>query len=159
MLKNIVETSKPQVTIWRIRITFWITKATNTHLKYVIFVAWTHPNVTLQVHFPSCYFLQRLYFRLGSIIQNRQAKLWLQPDWLFRWTSMYKNHENCIKILHGFSYKVRRNRVRMYLWYVKVKSSNYIDFYFSNISCQLVSLFCGTLFITMFTWVPYWSQS
>lgn len=49
-------------------------------------------------------------YEMGSIIQNRQAKPWLQPDWLFRWTSMYKTHEKCIKILHEFSNKVIQER-------------------------------------------------
>lgn len=49
-------------------------------------------------------------YEMGSIIQNRQSKLWLQPDWLFRWTSMYKSHEKCIKILHGVSNKVIQER-------------------------------------------------
>jgi hypothetical protein len=51
--------------------------------------------------------LQFLFFRIGSIVQNRQAKIWLQPDWLFRWTSLYKRQENCVRILHEFSNKVR----------------------------------------------------
>ncbi|XP_021922017.1 cytochrome P450 4c3 isoform X2 [Zootermopsis nevadensis] len=49
-------------------------------------------------------------YEIGSIIQNRQSKLWLQPDWMFRWTHMYKTHEKCIKILHGFSNKVIQER-------------------------------------------------
>jgi hypothetical protein len=39
MYKSIVEMGRPQTTIWRKRIAFWITKATNTHSEYVIFVA------------------------------------------------------------------------------------------------------------------------
>ena len=34
--KNIVEPSRPQVTIWRMRIAYWITKATDTHSEYVL---------------------------------------------------------------------------------------------------------------------------
>ena len=37
--KNIVQPSRPQMTIWRMRIECWITKATNTFWKYVIFIA------------------------------------------------------------------------------------------------------------------------
>jgi len=36
MWKNIVETEMPQVTVWRMRIAYWIPKATNTHSGYVI---------------------------------------------------------------------------------------------------------------------------
>jgi len=37
--KNIVERGRPQMTIWRIRIACWVTKATNTHSEYVILIA------------------------------------------------------------------------------------------------------------------------
>jgi len=36
MWNNIVGPDKPQMTIWRMRITCWITKATDTHSVYVI---------------------------------------------------------------------------------------------------------------------------
>ena len=39
MWKNVVERSRPQMTIWRTRIACWIPKATNTHSEYVIFIA------------------------------------------------------------------------------------------------------------------------
>ena len=39
MWKNIVERGRPQMTIWRLRIACWITKATDTHSEYVIPVA------------------------------------------------------------------------------------------------------------------------
>jgi hypothetical protein len=47
MWKNIVERGRPQMTIRRMRIACWITKATNTHSEYVIFIAfllqqWLH---------------------------------------------------------------------------------------------------------------------
>jgi hypothetical protein len=38
MWKNIVEPGRPQMAIWRMRIACWITKATNTHSKYVILI-------------------------------------------------------------------------------------------------------------------------
>jgi len=37
--KNNVERSRPQMTIWRVRIACWIPKATNTHSQYVILIA------------------------------------------------------------------------------------------------------------------------
>ena len=61
MWKNVVERGRPQMTIWRLRVSCWITKATDTHLEYV-----AHPfstatdvkrkplNVTLHVHCVSC---------------------------------------------------------------------------------------------------------
>ena len=36
MWKNVVDLDRPQMIIWRMRITFWITKATDTHYEYVI---------------------------------------------------------------------------------------------------------------------------
>ena len=39
MCKNIVEPIRQHMTVWRMRIGYWIPKATNTHSQYVIFVA------------------------------------------------------------------------------------------------------------------------
>jgi hypothetical protein len=52
MWKNIVERGRPQMTIWRMRIASWIPKATNTHLHYVILIAfplqqWFHESITV----------------------------------------------------------------------------------------------------------------
>ncbi|XP_047108830.1 cytochrome P450 4c3 [Schistocerca piceifrons] len=58
----------------------------------------------------------RAVYEIGSIVQSRQAKMWLQPDWIFRLTSLYKKHEKCIEILHGFSNKVimeRKEEIRL----------------------------------------------
>ena len=41
MKKDIVEPDRPQMTIWRMRIACWITKATDTHSEYVILIAFT----------------------------------------------------------------------------------------------------------------------
>jgi len=37
--KNTVETGRPRMTKWRIRIAGWIPKVTNTDSEYVIFIA------------------------------------------------------------------------------------------------------------------------
>lgn len=50
------------------------------------------------------------FSRIGSIVLNRQAKFWMQSDFIFKLTDDYKRHEECIKILHGFSYRVIRER-------------------------------------------------
>lgn len=60
--------------------------------------------------FVSCDLTFLSYFRIGEIVQNRQAKLWLHPDILFRLTSQYAEHKKCIDILHGFSYRVINER-------------------------------------------------
>ncbi|XP_046392776.1 cytochrome P450 4c3 isoform X2 [Ischnura elegans] len=49
-------------------------------------------------------------YKISTIIQNRQAKIWLQPDWLFKLTKHYGEHERCIQILHNFSNKVIKER-------------------------------------------------
>jgi hypothetical protein len=38
MWKNTVGPGRPQMTIWRMRFVYWITKATDTHSKYVILI-------------------------------------------------------------------------------------------------------------------------
>lgn len=48
--------------------------------------------------------------RIGGIVLNRQARFWMQSDFIFRLTDDYKRHEECLKILHGFSYGVIRER-------------------------------------------------
>jgi len=45
MYKNVVERGRPQVTIWRMRIACWITKATKTLSEYVIFNAFSATKV------------------------------------------------------------------------------------------------------------------
>jgi hypothetical protein len=38
MWKNIAKSDRPQMTIWRMRISCWIPKTTNTHSEYVILI-------------------------------------------------------------------------------------------------------------------------
>ena len=50
--KNNVQPYRPQMTIWRMRIACWLTKATNTHSEYVIIIAfplqqWLHERVSM----------------------------------------------------------------------------------------------------------------
>ena len=52
MWKSIVESERPQVTIWRMRISRWIPKATNTLSEYVIIIAfllkqWLHERASI----------------------------------------------------------------------------------------------------------------
>jgi len=52
MWRNTEEQSRPQMTIWRMRITCWIPKATNTHSEYVILIAfpsqqWLHEHAAM----------------------------------------------------------------------------------------------------------------
>jgi hypothetical protein len=52
MRKNTVEPDRPQMTIWRMRIAYWIPKATNTHSEYAILTAfrlkkWLYEGVSM----------------------------------------------------------------------------------------------------------------
>jgi hypothetical protein len=38
-LTNMVESARPQMTTWRMRFSYWITKATDRHSEYVILIA------------------------------------------------------------------------------------------------------------------------
>ncbi|EAT40232.1 AAEL008017-PA [Aedes aegypti] len=49
-------------------------------------------------------------YQIGSIVQNRQQKIWLQPDFIFKRTEDYRNHQRCLSILHEFSNRVIRER-------------------------------------------------
>ena len=59
MWKNFVEPARPHITIWRMRIACWITKATDTHSEYIILiaslVARTRLNVTFICTLPVLY--------------------------------------------------------------------------------------------------------
>jgi len=66
-VESIVQRGRPQVTIWRIRIAYWITMATNTHSEYVVLIAFPLQqfgrkclNVTLPVHCLSCWIMPRV---------------------------------------------------------------------------------------------------
>ena len=51
-MKNTVETDRPQMAIWHMRIACLITKAANTHSEYVIFIdfprqKWLHNSASM----------------------------------------------------------------------------------------------------------------
>ena len=47
-----------------------------------------------------------IIFRMCDILQHRQTKLWLRPDWLFSLTSYGKEQMNLLGIIHGLTKKV-----------------------------------------------------
>jgi len=69
MWKNIVEQSRPQMTVWRTRIACWLIKGTHTHSDYVILIAFPlqRLNSTLCVNYPSCILLSLVLFSLGGM--------------------------------------------------------------------------------------------
>jgi len=55
MCKHIVKLDRPQMTIWRMRMACWITKATNTQSEYVIIIAfplrqWLHERTSVMCY-------------------------------------------------------------------------------------------------------------
>ena len=58
MWKNIVEPDRPQMTIWRIRMVFWITKATNIHSEYVTMLFHGYNGYG---NAPQCYITRTVY--------------------------------------------------------------------------------------------------
>jgi len=89
MWKDIVQSDRPQITIWLMRIACWITKATNTHAECVILVAflphqWLHEHASmLRYTYIAC--LGGHYF-LRIIDKRRLEK--------FTWKYL-ELHQNC----------------------------------------------------------------
>jgi hypothetical protein len=48
MWKNIVQLERPQMTIWRMHISRWVTKATNMHSEYVIVIVFSISTMVAQ---------------------------------------------------------------------------------------------------------------
>ena len=84
------------MTIWRMRIACWITKATNTHWEYVThcfiiatMVVWTPLNVTLYVQCLSCAKIEfrvhgrscHLYLRKVILCLHKACKWMFEPRW------------------------------------------------------------------------------
>jgi hypothetical protein len=50
--KNTVHPARPQMKIWRMRIAYWVHKATNSHSEYVLIIAfslqqWLHERASM----------------------------------------------------------------------------------------------------------------
>jgi len=71
ILKNIAEPDRPQMTIWHMRIAWWIPKLTNIYLEYVILIAfplqqWLHERYpVLRYTYTAC--LVNVIFSLNSV--------------------------------------------------------------------------------------------
>lgn len=83
-------------------------KATETLITFVQFTS--ECKITTLVCTPNIWSWYFLFRRIGSLVQNRQSKFWLQWEPLFRLFKSYKRHQECIKVLHDFSYRVIRER-------------------------------------------------
>jgi hypothetical protein len=72
------------MTIWRMRVTFWIPKATNIHSQYVIFIA-----LLLQQSYtnaPQCYATRLVVTQYGpNFSADPQYQVYSQFDMQFRY--------------------------------------------------------------------------
>jgi len=66
-VENIVERSKPQMIIWRMRIACWIPKATNTHTQALYYSLLSDSNSGC-TNSPRCCFIPTLPFLLWYMI-------------------------------------------------------------------------------------------
>jgi len=79
-----VQSNRPKMTIWRMRIAFWIIKATNTHSQYVILIAfplqqWLHERASmLRYMYIACLVL--------SLHETESLQLYSHRDRLFHKT-------------------------------------------------------------------------
>ena len=96
MWKNVVERGRPQMTIWRMRVACWVTKATDTHSEYVVLISfplqqrlresagvlhYTYMvclcNVTLTLNFEFFWLVFALSFRLQALINTSSFLLFV----------------------------------------------------------------------------------
>ena len=101
MWNNIVEFGgRPQMTIWRMRIAYWITKATNTYWEYVILIA-----LPLQQWLGEHDSMLR-YAKLSVLFQHVCSSLhnisWTVVDsgGRMRWRSLYNHILHCLCLSH-----------------------------------------------------------
>ncbi|XP_063612530.1 cytochrome P450 4c3-like [Penaeus indicus] len=66
-------------------------------------------------------------YKIGTLVQQRQSRPWLQPDILFKLSGYQKEHDACLKLLHEFSNETIRNRRLDYLERKKNKDQNTAD--------------------------------
>ncbi|KAB7493926.1 Cytochrome P450 4c3 [Armadillidium nasatum] len=63
-------------------------------------------------------------YKIGEIIQVRQCRPWLHPNILFKLFGYAKEHDECLRILHGFSYDTIRQRRHEYEMKKQKEESN-----------------------------------
>jgi len=77
MWKNTVQPGRPQMIIWVMRITCWIPNATNTHVEYVILIAfplqqWLHARASVLLRSTLSLLFVASYFKL--LLGNSMSK-------------------------------------------------------------------------------------
>jgi hypothetical protein len=62
-VRNIVESGRAQMTLWRMRITCWIPKFTNTHSEFLVLLLFHYNSCT---NAPQCYVIDTLRVLFNS---------------------------------------------------------------------------------------------
>jgi hypothetical protein len=127
-LKNILQTDRLQMAIWRMPFSYWMSKTTNTHSEYVILIAFPQQltvirkrcNVTLHGQCLSCYQLQGIYgAKYFSLFQLFKPFLIFSLTWRFVMysqqqhdlvcdfpTYFFKTHLNIIFSIYDYIFQV-----------------------------------------------------
>jgi hypothetical protein len=85
MWKNIVERGRPQMTVWRMRFSCWIQKATNIHSECVILIAF--PLQQWYTNAPECYNIRTL------LVLSFKIELGIE-EWTKRKTGIWEDERN-----------------------------------------------------------------
>ena len=96
--KTMLETDRPQMTTWRMRISCWITKATDTHSEYVIFFRFqnSYPNA------PHCYVT--LTLSLPKYTNDRRGLQRPRQSMYILNTDQFAGHY-CNTLRHSYRYR------------------------------------------------------
>jgi hypothetical protein len=87
--KNNLESGRPRITIWRMRIACWIPKATNTHSECVISIAFTlqyslHERASILLYTHIACIVSKWFFPIFSILIGLPHQLFLKFS-IFLW--------------------------------------------------------------------------
>ena len=74
MWKNIVEPDRPQITIWRMRIACWISKATDSHSEYVTLMEFPTSTMVSPKHLNSVTQFHILFINQNTSKAYRESK-------------------------------------------------------------------------------------
>jgi len=114
MWTNIIEWTRPHMTIWRIRLSCWIPKATNTQSEYVIITAfpqqlWLHERASILRYTYIACLVYRRSDTLKSIFPNSGhlcTKFWWEcegPKWLTKGCFIFRHTCHVFKFLNIIS--------------------------------------------------------
>jgi len=82
-----------------------------------------------------------MYVSMSEVVMQRHFKPWLQPEWMFKLTSLKKTESESLAVLHGVTKSVIADRKRE----LSQKSKS-LDFEGQDIGRCLLSRYCYNLF-------------